>query len=176
MRLCFCLFNSSRPADACRGTMLPSALVAAVMGLAIVGCGKGHGDRVALYRAEGQVLWNEKPLAGALVVLHPQGQADRKATAARGRTDANGRYRVGTFDSADGAAEGEYAVTVTCCPVQQQGESWSPGPNVLPTQYASPKTTDLRVQVAKGTNTLPELVLRPDTESLGGDAQAADSR
>jgi len=56
--------------------------------------------------------------------------------------------------------EGEYAVTVTYCPiVQQEGGGWSPGPNVLPPKYANPKTSELRVQVVKGANTLPALLL-----------------
>ena len=48
--------------------MRPTALVAAVMAAALGGCSKGHGDRVAVYPAAGQVLWQGKPLAGAIVI------------------------------------------------------------------------------------------------------------
>lgn len=144
-------------ANTCSGTLLPLTLIAAVMAMAIVGC--GHSDRAAVYPAEGRVVWNGQPLAGAQVVLYPQGQSDAKTVPARAQTDSEGRFRLSTYGTADGAPEGEYAVTVVHYRVRQQDGGSVPGPNVLPAKYASPKTTDLRVQIAKGTNTLPTLAL-----------------
>ncbi|MGD0899599.1 MAG: hypothetical protein ABR915_17350 [Thermoguttaceae bacterium] len=140
--------------------LTPAALAAAVMVLAVAGCGKGHGDRAAVYRAEGQVLWEGKPLEGAMVAFYPEGQSKPK-NVPWARTDAEGRFQLSTYDPADGAPEGEYAVTVVHNPLKKTGDGWSPGPNVLPAKYASPKTTNLKVQVVKGANTLPALALQP---------------
>jgi len=58
---------------------------------------------------------------------------------------------------ADGAPEGRYAVTVLYYPIRP-GDGGASG-NALPPKFASAKTTDLQVQIAKGTNTLPALEL-----------------
>ena len=159
MRQFFCAISRSRRANASMPAMLAYAIAANVMLLALVGCGKHHGERGELYPAEGQVFLNQQPLAGAIVVLYPQGLADAKAVPSRAQTGPDGRFRVGTFAAADGAPEGEYAVTVVQYPLQQDGSGWTAGPNALPAKYASLKTTDLRVQIGDGENTLPALVL-----------------
>jgi hypothetical protein len=159
MNYCFHNVLQGYPDGARSKVMLSAACAAAIVVIAIAGCGKGSGHP-AVYPVSGQVLWNGKPLAGALVVLHPQVTSDARCIPARAHTDAKGQFRAGTFDSADGAQEGEYAVTVTYCPLQKNDDGWTPGPNVLPVKYASPKTTDLRVQVAKGTNSLPPLTVQ----------------
>jgi hypothetical protein len=137
--------------------MLPPVLVMAAMAMTMAGCGKRHGDRSTLYPAEGQVLWNSKPLGGAQVVFYPTGLADEKFTPSRAQTNFDGRFSLGTYATADGAPEGEYAVTVVCYPMRPK--DGGAGPNVLPKKYASPKTTDLRVKIASDTSTLPTLVL-----------------
>jgi hypothetical protein len=138
-----------------------TALLAAVVAATLAGCGKGHGDGVALYPAEGQVLWQGKPLAGALVVFCPQTPSKEKHhVSPKARTDANGKFRLTTFAAGDGAAEGEYAVVVTCNPVVQAGDGWAPGPNILPPKYANLKTTNLRATIAKGAGSLPALDLK----------------
>jgi hypothetical protein len=129
------------------------------MTLAIVGCGKGRRG-IAVHPVEGQVLWQGKPLEGAVVAFYPQGQSKPK-NVPWARTDAEGRFRLATYDPADGAPEGEYAVTVVHNPLQKTLDGWSPGPNVLPAKYAQPGTTDLRAQVGKGANSLPALELKP---------------
>ena len=83
-----------------------------------------------------------------------------RACVRRGRTGADGRFRLGTYDKTDGAPEGQYVVTVVHFPLVQTGSDSVPGPNRLPKKYASPATTDLCVQIAKGVTTLPPLVLK----------------
>ena len=167
MRFLFCALRHSRRTNACSASMLAFALAATVMGLTLVGCGSRHGDRGTLYPAEGQVFLNKEPLAGALVVLYPQGVSDEKPVPSRAQTGPDGRFRVSTFGTADGAPEGEYAVTVVQYPLQQDGSGWVSSPNALPKKYASPKTTDLRVQIGDGKDTLPALVLTNPNASTG---------
>ena len=144
-----------------RMTLL-SAFTMAGLALALVGCSKRPGDRGTLYPAEGQVFLDKEPLVGALVVLYPQGLSDAKAVASRAQTSPDGRFRVSTFGTADGAPEGEYAVTVIHYPMQKQSDGgYAAGPNDLPKKYASPTTSDLRVQIGEGKSTLPAIVLQP---------------
>jgi hypothetical protein len=157
--------STNRPAR----WMAPPAVIAAVLMCILVGCGKRSGDRGALYPAEGQVFVNQEPLAGALVVLYPKGEANAKAAPSRGQAGPDGRFRVGTFAADDGAPQGEYAVTVVRYPTQKQGDGgYAAGRNDLPKKYASPTTTDLRVQIGEGKKSLPPLVLlNPKDKSKG---------
>ena len=157
MRLSYCLRPRWPRTHACSATMLASGLAATVMVLALVGCGKRPGDRGSLYPADGRVLWNSKPVDGAQVVFYPTELSGEKLTPSRARTNFDGRFSLGTYATADGVPEGEYAVTVVCYPMRPK--DGGAGPNVLPKKYASPKTTDLRVKIAKDSNTLPALVL-----------------
>lgn len=161
----------ARPLGTGKGTALAAAVLAAVMG---AGCSKGDAPRVPTQPARGQVLFDGKPLSGALVVLHRPGVATsetstdkskQKATppTARGLTDSEGRYALTTYDTGDGVPEGEYAVTVVQRPAQKVGESYEQGPNVLPPRYASPATTDLKVRIAAGQNELAPLALSGQT-------------
>ncbi len=136
---------------------LPSAIAAALLATAPAGCGNGQGGRSAVYPVEGQVLWNGKPLAGAQVAFYPKGPVEGRPFFPRAQTDPNGHFQLGTYEKADGAPEGEYAVTVLYYAVRP-GEGGA-GPNVLPKKYASAKTTDLQVKIAKDSGTLPALVL-----------------
>lgn len=154
------MLRGLRWADAHWEGMLRRTLVVAVMAAAVIGCGKRQSE-VALNHVEGQVFWKGQPLAGAQIALHPQGKQDEKLLPARARTDAEGRFRLGTFDAADGAVEGEYLVTITHRPIQKMADGgWAPGGNILPPKYATPKTTDLRVHVASGANQLPAFDLK----------------
>lgn len=133
------------------------ASVIAVL-LAVAGCGQS--DRVKVHPVEGQLTWNGQPLPNALVVLHPQNPADARVLPARAQTDAEGKFHVTTYDNADGAAIGEYKVTVEYYrPVAAEG-NLIPGPNILPPQLSRPDTSTITVRVAEGKNTLEAISLR----------------
>lgn len=127
--------------------------------LAAVGCNKS--DRVPVHPVEGQLTWNGQPLANAFIVLHPQNAAaDSKVLPARAQTDAEGKFQVTTYDQADGAAIGEYKVTVEYYRPVKNGGGFEPGPNVLPPKLARPETSEITVRVAEGKNTLEAISLR----------------
>lgn len=73
----------------------------------VAGCGP---SRPGLLPAEGIVTLDGKPLADAAVVFQPAA-GGRPAS---GVTDANGRFKVGTFKPRDGALPGRHVVTVAC--------------------------------------------------------------
>ncbi len=131
-----------------------------VSGAALAGCGQDQPDRPPVHPVEGQVTLNGQPLAGAYVVLHPKNNADPRVIAARGQTDSSGKFRATTFNANDGAVAGEYAVTVQYYQPIDNGGSSEPGPNVLPPRLALPDSTDIRVRVTEGPNTLVPIEVR----------------
>ncbi|MBN1394257.1 MAG: carboxypeptidase regulatory-like domain-containing protein [Pirellulales bacterium] len=68
------------------------------------GCGSG---RPNLALVSGKVTYQGKPVTEGKIVFHPQ-----KGRQAIGVIDADGNYRLTTFDNGDGAAPGKYRVTI----------------------------------------------------------------
>lgn len=78
--------------------------------LLMVGCSRGaSADRKPVYVVTGQVTMSGGPVANALVTFSPK----QKQPVAIGKTDANGAFKLTTYDGGDGAAEGEFVVLVT---------------------------------------------------------------
>ncbi|QDS96247.1 hypothetical protein FF011L_50550 [Roseimaritima multifibrata] len=114
---------------------------------------------LSLVPASGTLVYKEKPLAGYEVILQP---ADGQERRARGLTDEQGRFQLGTVGDADGAMVGKFTAFVVR-PVQDPGgepgrENFSamkPEKSVLPAKYASPETSGLTVEIpAAGTTDL----------------------
>ena len=127
--------------------------------LLLAGCGSSS-DRIETFPARGQVLWEGKPLAGALVVLHPQSTSVPAAFPARAETDSQGNFILGTYDSEDGVPAGDYRITVHWHQLAQDGGSFEPGPDVVPSKYSDPAQTELKISIAAAENEIPPLNLR----------------
>ena len=89
-------------------------LAVALLGMMAVAVCAGCGERLPeTVPVHGTVTWQGKPLTDGRVVLHPkhagEGAPRRPATAL---LDDQGRYRVSTFRTGDGAMPGEYYVLV----------------------------------------------------------------
>lgn len=133
--------------------VLPALLATAVLG---VSCGDG---RRAVYPVRGQVLYEDKPTPGALVIFHPVNDPDPTAPRPVARVNADGSFAPTTYTTDDGAPAGEYVVTVSWVkdvdnqntPKEEQKEQ----PNMLPDRYSKEKTSGLRVEIKKGRNELP---------------------
>ena len=135
------------------------ALSATVAVLALAGCGRSGPARVAVYPVQGKVEVNGKPAAGAVVILHPKG--DPAAPAARGEVKEDGTFVAGTYASGDGAAEGDYIVTVEWFkPVKQKNGDFVEGKNLVPEKYSRPTTSQLEVHVAAQENQLPPITIK----------------
>lgn len=104
-------------------------------------------EQLLIVPVEGSVNFGGKPIPGAMVVLHPQPGSDPRIQPARGTVDQDGKFKITTNQSGDGAAVGDYLVTVIHTPLVKKEGDIGAGPNVLPPKYESPATTDLKVTV-----------------------------
>lgn len=135
-------------------------LLLAGLAMSLAGCGGARNPWDRVYPAAGKVTLDGKPIAGAQVTLTPvdaQVPAKIRPTAV---TQADGHFELGTLDTADGAPEGEYVVTVVWHPVEQTKAGAVRGDNKLPVRYARGETSGLKVQVEKGKVELPPLELK----------------
>lgn len=122
---------------------------------AAAGCGEAG---VTCHPVKGQVLQGNKPLGEAMVVLHPQGGDGALKQKPIAYTDADGRFRMTTFQSNDGAPAGPYAITVELRAPRTVGEEVvRDGRNLLPPRYADPATSGLKVDVVEGENVIPPI-------------------
>lgn len=134
------------------------ALLLAVSLTFLSGCGGETGPRC--HPVEGRVLYQNQPLAEAMVVFHPLTPPVERVPQPIGNTNAEGRFMMTTLKSGDGAPQGEYAITIELREPRQIGEEVvRDGPNLLPPKYASPRDTPLRYKVIPGKNEVPEIKL-----------------
>jgi hypothetical protein len=121
--------------------------------LVLAGCSsKKVEGRKPVFPVRGKVLVGGQPAPGALVVFHPVGvsfDAERPFA----HVGPDGTFDLTTYQGKDGAPEGEYAVTLQWY-VSTDRNAPGPWPNVLPTRYARPDLTDVRVRVAQQPNEL----------------------
>jgi hypothetical protein len=104
-----------------------------------------------LYPVRGQVFYEGKPAAGALVVFLPEDPNKSQAHVASALVEPDGSYVLGTHKAMDGAMAGPYVVTVW----RRRGTS-AP----LPARYASRRTTPLKATVEMGPTTVPVVELQ----------------
>jgi hypothetical protein len=134
-------------------------LLATLATVVAAGCGQAAPERAKVFKTAGKITFHGQPPAGALVVLHPKGAAP-DAPRPIAHVQADGSFAATTFDTADGAPAGQYVVTVQWQKLVNIGGEWQPGPNLLPSRYASPATSHVIVHVAEGQNELPIIALR----------------
>jgi len=122
----------------------------------VAGCGGPAGPPV--YKTTGTVTYKGQPVEGAVVAFHSS-EAGRLAT---GKTDAQGRFELTTYQPGDGAPAGSHQVTVTKIVTTGGGggemsmeqaleqTSTAASKNELPEKYASPGMSQLQFDVASG--------------------------
>jgi hypothetical protein len=86
-----------------------------------VSCSRGT---KACYPVHGQVLLEGQPVRGAVLVFHPLDDADPNAVKPRAFADRDGKFKVSTYRTEDGAPAGRYAITI----VRQFGGMGGQGP------------------------------------------------
>jgi hypothetical protein len=124
------------------GCLLLCCLLTAVS----VGC-NAEPDRLPLVPVQGKVVYQGKPLANALVVLHPLSSHASANLVSHASTDSSGTFTVSTYDANDGAPVGDYKVTVECYKLLGSNGQLQPGPNFLPPKYSQTQTSTLAISV-----------------------------
>lgn len=122
------------------------SLVALLGLLPLPGCGGSPDvDVPDTAAASGVVLYQGKAVNEADVTFHPQGEGHPGV----GRTDAEGRFVLTTYDAEDGAVVGTHAVTIRLMPTGGLPgmEAKSTGAAAIPQKYADPSTSPLTAEV-----------------------------
>jgi hypothetical protein len=89
---------------------LRSFLMTAALAATIGGCSGDSGSavKVPVFKVTGKVTMLGKPISGALIGFAPK----ETEPFAMGRTNSEGVYTLTTYEAGDGAAKGDYTVTV----------------------------------------------------------------
>jgi hypothetical protein len=134
---------------------LPKALTAAILALAVAGCGGSHKP---VFPVRGKVLFRGRAAEGALVILNPVGETNPKAIRPQGVVGSDGSFEMSTYGEKDGAPTGEYTATIVwLIENPKTKKEWSP----LPTRYMTPDRSGLRVTINDAPNELQPFQLNP---------------
>ncbi len=161
-------------------TMLPIACLALSM-VAVSACNGGK----RLYPVRGQVFFEGRPAAGALVVLHPVDDTSPAAIRPAGYVDDAGNvklmsYLPNTRSTGDGAPPGDYIVTIAWLPADVK-EYLSKHPNSelpdkLKGRYSQPQSSTLRATVLSQPTELPRIDLKKDGAGLTAQRRSVSQR
>ena len=109
------------------------------------------------YPARGQVFFEGKPAAGAIIRFQSIATEDHPWTKPSGDVDDSGDFVVSTYRSNDGLPAGEYKVAIVWLPKGYIGPVEKG--NKLPARYADPATSGLTVEVKESDNVFPSFQL-----------------
>jgi hypothetical protein len=114
----------------------------------LAGCSRG--DR-PVARVSGVVTYNGKPLTTGTVMFVPI----ESGPPAYGKIEPDGRYKLSTYSSGDGAVIGKHAVMITALEQLTPEEAANPlrSPKLLiPMKYNDTKTSGLTAEVTSDDN------------------------
>ncbi|MBM3954821.1 MAG: carboxypeptidase regulatory-like domain-containing protein [Planctomycetes bacterium] len=143
---------------------MPLWVTIVVVATVVSGCSKPN--QQPTWPVTGSIEYDGKPLVGATVVFHAIDKTNFKwKELPQAFTDAEGRFSVRTYTSADGAPAGEYSVGVAMVhPTSDEGDDQPrriKGATVIPLKYADPSTSGIRVTVERKKTDLPPIRLVP---------------
>ncbi len=150
--------NNSTPRRPTARLCLGAILLATFACAFAAGCSRNN--HTPVYPVQGQILLNGKPLSEAIVTFHPQGNAPAEPLPSA-HTDAEGRFKLTSFATDDGAPEGDYAISLVCFrthPIRKGSEG--DATNIVPPRYANAATSKLTATVVRGPNELPPLQVK----------------
>ena len=137
-----------------QGLVLQIAILV-LLSLLPIGCGKRG---VKVYPVRGEVYFNGQPADGATIHFHP---VDKKAgPPAFATVNDDGAYSLTTFKSDDGAAVGEYIVTVIWLEEKEVDGETILGKDRLGGLYAKPDVSKLTATVSPGENEIDRFDLK----------------
>ena len=149
----------SKPVGQVVRSNFPSALGAILAGLALTaGCHQSP----PLFKTRGVVTFRGKPLTTGVVAFH---HTDAKSPLVTGDIRADGTFELGTLQPDDGAAAGEYRVTVTSMTpghgVEGTDADYRPPQPLIPLKYMRLDETDLKATVRSANDNDLKLSLAP---------------
>jgi hypothetical protein len=116
----------------------------------------------------GQILVNGQPADDANIVLYHVGAWEGRSAVPYAFTDEEGRFKLSTYGTDDGAPNGEYQVEVTW-PAYRNGRNI--GPDRLDRKYENHKTNGLKVvTIEENTRELPPIELKADLSKVKSDS------
>jgi hypothetical protein len=121
----------------------------------VAGCGVREVPRETLYPAEGKVLLNGQPLCMGIIELTPK--TPGQGMTAMAVVDRNGNFALRTYSNTepDGAAAGEYHVSVKTYNVIEGGVlAEGVTPAAVPARFAEADTSGVSAEIAAGENRL----------------------
>jgi serine/threonine-protein phosphatase CPPED1 len=103
--------------------------------------------RKATHPVRGSAYFEGAPMAGAFITLTSEKDLPpAKPTRAFGVVEADGSFKLSTYQAFDGAPVGEYLISLTWRPAGKTGSS------MLPARYDTPAKSGLRATITAGTN------------------------
>jgi hypothetical protein len=140
---------------------IPNRTIArlALLSLALVplAC-SSNGAQIPVFPVRGEVFVGGKPADGAVVHLHPRDPL--KCPPAYATVKPDGSFKTTTYRDDDGAAAGDYVVTVVWRPERKDENETIVGPDRLRDRYSQPGKSALKATVTTGENVLPRFDLR----------------
>lgn len=135
-------------ADACFPWLL--LLVAAL------GCDAPEPIGPAAQSVQGSVVYQGKPASGFRVTFYPQFDIGPRQFAPSAMTDAEGNFKLTSYQAEDGAPAGKYAVAIEWPREINKGEGYDVPPTVdgLKGRFADPAKSKWQVDVLAGENRL----------------------
>jgi hypothetical protein len=131
---------------------------ALVLTLVPSGCSSAKRDRPQTFPVHGELFVDGKPAAGARVQLTSLGDEKLARLAPHAIVEADGSFRLTTFQTGDGAPIATYALTLTWAAPPQPGHE--EGPDRFRGRFADPRRPVREVQIHAGDNDLGRLDLK----------------
>jgi hypothetical protein len=113
---------------------------------------------VRVHRARGEVFVKGKPAQGAVVHLHPRDK--EKCRPAFATVQADGTFHLTTYSESDGAAIGDYVVTVSWTDEKRVDGETIYSSDKLKNRYSQIEKSSLKATIQPGENTLPRFDLK----------------
>jgi len=141
-----------------RNHLIAGVAVVALAGFLFIP--RGPSRPVAVHPVSGRVILDGQPLANAAIVLHRVGDSKLPANLhPRGKANEDGTFSLETFDTADGAPDGDFVATVFLTQDTEVDGEPQAGPNLLPAVYSKPETSPLKLKITAATKELNPLEL-----------------